>query len=330
MEKVHSQVAYNFHTDTAILRGVMNITKNCRTTWREGKQSDSPFQHKTVNLNMVLRSITLEDGTPIFMSTCPILIGSDAGNTFVSSKRKTEILEFRAKILHNPVAWLNGWMYEILQFHPSCIAILFKGCDPEEVLLSIDCDFDVDTMTVSNPFEDKADKFVRLGVEGGFTLDLSALKPDGEQEPAAVLGEPKLTDNEKSQSPPSKLQLQAQREAFAKRLRLKDDATFTSKNSDAVSRVTGATANTDGTASFCSTTTAEKNRDFRAQCLEKARLEAAQTAAAAAINNSKAKSGASPILQGPPASKESAAAVPKTSPTTANLPSASTDGRAPA
>jgi hypothetical protein len=218
-------------------------------------------------------------------------------------------------------------MYEILHFHPSCIAILFKGCDPEEVLLSINCDFDVDTMTVSNPFEDKADEFVRLGVEDGFTLDISALQP-GEHKTAATPGDPKPTDNGMSQSPTSRQQ--AQREAFAKRLRLKDDATFTSKNSDAVSRVTGATANTNGAATFRSTTTADKNRDFRAQCLEKARLKAAQTAAAAAINNSKAKSGSPPNSQGPPASKGSAAAVPKTSPATANLPSASTDGGAPA
>jgi hypothetical protein len=254
------------------------------------------------------------------------LIGPNAGNTLVSSRRKKEILDFRAKILNNPVAWLNGWMFEILFFHPGCIDILFKGCDPEEVLLAFECDFDVKNMTVSNPFEDKADEFVRLAAQDGFTLDLSSMQLDSSTE--AMSGEanpPAEQTNE--HSPPSRVQ--AQRDAFAKRLCLKDDATFTSKNSDAVSRVTGATMNTDGAASFRSTTTADKNRDFRAQCLEKARLKAAQTAAAAAIHSSISKSVPPSTSQGPPASKGSAAAVPKTNLTSATMPSASTDGGAP-
>jgi hypothetical protein len=47
MEKVHTQIAFNFHSDTTILRGVMDTTKNVRTKWRDDKFSESPFQHKT-------------------------------------------------------------------------------------------------------------------------------------------------------------------------------------------------------------------------------------------------------------------------------------------
>jgi hypothetical protein len=64
MEKVHTQIAFNFHSDTAILRGVMDTTKNVCTKWHDDKFSESPFQHKTFNLNTVLRSITLADDTP--------------------------------------------------------------------------------------------------------------------------------------------------------------------------------------------------------------------------------------------------------------------------
>jgi hypothetical protein len=136
------------------------------------------------------------------MSSCPILIGPDAGNTLVCSRRKKEILDFRAKILNNPVAWLNGWMFEILLFHPGCIDILFKGCDPEEVLLAIDCDFDVENMTVSIPFEDKADEFVRLAAQDGFTLDLSSFQLDSPEEALPGEANPPPGEQTNEQSPP--------------------------------------------------------------------------------------------------------------------------------
>ena len=242
----------------------MDITKNVRTMWRDGLRKNSPFTHKTVNLNMVLRSITLEDGTPIFISSCPILIGPDVCNTLVTSRRKNEIISFRSKILNNPVAWVYHWMFEILLFDVACIDILLKTCDPEEVLLAIDSDFNIEDMTVSNPFEDKGDEFVRQAIEDGMTLDLSAMIGQDTTAPPTDSAPVEAT-NDQDHSPNSRLQ--AQRDAYAKRLRLKDDDTFATRNSDAVSRATGATINTTGAASFRSTTTADKHRDFRAERL---------------------------------------------------------------
>jgi hypothetical protein len=45
MEKVHTQIAFNFHSDTAILCGVMDTTKNVHTKWRDDKFSESPSQN---------------------------------------------------------------------------------------------------------------------------------------------------------------------------------------------------------------------------------------------------------------------------------------------
>jgi hypothetical protein len=298
MEQVHAQMAFNHHTDSATLRGFMDITKNVRTMWRDGLRKNSPFTHKTVNLNMVLRSITLEDGTPIFISACPILIGPDVGNTLVTSRRKNEIISFRSKILNNPVAWVYHWMFEILLFDVACIDILLKTCDPEEVLLAIDSDFNIEDMTVSNPFEDKGDEFVRQAIEDGMTLDLSAMIGQDTTAPPTDSAPVEAT-NDQDHSPNSRLQ--AQRDAYAKRLRLKDDDTFATRNSDAVSRATGATINTTGAASFRSTTTADKHRDFRAERLEKARLKAAQTAAMAEIAQTTAVSPPIQNSQGAPA-----------------------------
>jgi hypothetical protein len=326
MKKVHTQIAYNFHNESAFLRGVANITKNARTHWRDGKQSESPFQHRTVNLNLVLRNITLDDDTPVFTAACACYTGAEAGSTLVTSRRQKDILDLRAKILVNPVAWLNGWMFERLYFSTSLIEILFTGCDPEEVLLSIQCDFDPVNLTVNNPFEDRADEFVRLAEEDGIVMDLSALNTDADDDDEAQ-DLPAATDEEKVQADSPPCNVQAQRDAFAKRLRLKDDATFASQDSGAVSRVTGATANTSGAASFRSTTTADQNRDFRSKCLEAARLKAAQTSAASSIKTSKLPP-PQPTSQGQPAYKGSAATTPKVNSTSANLPSTSKGGGA--
>eukprot|EP00956_Cyclotella_meneghiniana_P012009 scaffold16990_cov79-Cyclotella_meneghiniana.AAC.4 len=157
------------------------------------------------------------------------------------------------------------------------------------------------------------------------TLDLSAMIDQSSTLPPTDPA-PAKTTNDQDHSPNSRLQ--AQRDAYAKRLGLKDDDTFATRNSDVVSRATGATINTTGAASFRSTTTADKHRDFRAERLEKARLEAAQTAAMAEIAQSPAVSPPIQNSQGAPAFNGSAAAIPKTKFTSAALPSVSRDGGA--
>ena len=140
-------------------------------------------------------------------------------------------------------------------------------------------------MKVSNPFEDKGDEFVRQAIEDGMTLDLSALREQYPVQPQPD-GAPAGATTEQEQSSDS--HIQAQRDPFAKRLRLKDEDTFATKKSYAVSSVTGATTNTSSATSFRTTTTSHNNWDFCSQCLEKARLKAAQNAADADIAKSKA------------------------------------------
>jgi hypothetical protein len=96
--------------------------------------------------------------------------------------------------------------------------------------------------TITTPFEDAADEFVRTTAEEGMVLDTSAME-----------------------------ELPTKQDAeYARRLRLNDDATFATRNSAAMSRVTNPTMNTSGAESFRSTNTTDMRRDFRATCLQRA------------------------------------------------------------
>jgi hypothetical protein len=101
-----------------------------------------------------------------------------------------------------------------------------------------------------------------------------------------------------------------------------------------VSRVTGATVNTSGAMSNRTTTTVDANRNFRDECLARARAKAAATVAE--ISSSRQPpapneiSDEEELLQGSQANIGSAAAIPKANNTSAKLPSVSKDGGAPA
>jgi hypothetical protein len=310
MQKAHAQMCTNFHSDAVHLKGINDITKDVRTAWRSGCKDMSPYQRKTVNLNRVIRFITTPSGTHVFTAACMVLIGPNVGSTLVTSRRSPEVIALRDKIASAPIPWLYWYMYEILMFDESAIRLVMQHCDPEELLLITDTDFDKENMAVTTPFHDIDDEFVRQAKEDGILLNLPS--------------------TEESESFPTDGPTAAEME-MARQLRLKDDATFTTKNSDAVSRVTGATVNTSGAASFQSTTTADANRDFRQKRLEAARLKAAETAASISASHSQVHPSDSPAhSQGSPASKGSAAAIPKAKSTSANLPSVSRDGGAPA
>jgi hypothetical protein len=310
MQKAHAQMCTNFHSDSVHLKGINDITKDVRTAWRPGCKEDSPYQRKTVNLNRVIHFVTTASGDPVFTGACMVLIGPKAGSTLVTSRCTSEIIELRNKIAAAPIPWFYWFMYEILLFNESAIRLVLQRCDPEELLLITDTDFDKDNLVVTTPFHDIDDEFVRQAREDGILLNM----PDTTEQDFI------------SSSGPTAVELE-----MARQLRLKDDATFATKNSDAVSRVTGATANTTGAASFRSTTTADANRDFSQKRLEAARLKAAETAASISASHSQDNPSDSPAnSQGSPASKGSAAAIPKAKSTSATLPSASRDGGAPA
>ena len=303
MQKVRAQMAIVYHSESLYLKGVMDILRDVRVAWRDNSRDKSPWQHKTVNINRLLRSLTLEDGTHVFSGLCPCLTGPNIGSTLATSLRRPEITKFVGKIAPSPVAWIYWYCYERLLFSSDCIDLILKGCDSEEVLLVTETDWNDDSMTVTTPFSNAGDDFIQSVDDNGLVLDISAMT----DEARAALSPEAPTNPQESD--------------YARRLRLKDDASFTTRNSDAVSRVSSATANTSGAASFRSNTTTDNNRDFRDQCLERARLRASQAAAS--------MTGGNQSSQGGPASNGAASAAHQAS-STADLPGDKTGGGAPA
>ena len=171
--------------------------------------------------------------------------------------------------------------------------LLLKSCDPDIVLLLPETEWDPATWSISTPFEDAEDEFVRTIEEEGMILDLSAMEE----------------------------QSSVQDEDVARRLRLSDDATFATRNSAAMSRVSNATVNTSEADSFRSSNTADARRDFRANCLRRAREAARNATSPAPQNNQRIDSASQAESQGQPARKGSAATT-SDKPDSANLPSA--------
>ena len=118
------------------------------------------------------------------------------------------------------------------------------------------------------------------------------------------------------------------RPTLKRRLGLKDDATFTSQATGHVSRVTGATANTNGANTFRTTDTAGAKRSFREKCLEIARARQARIQEVNSTTDPPSGSEESTKdSQGVPASNGSAAAT-LDKPSVADLPEATKGGGA--
>jgi hypothetical protein len=272
MRKVRTQLAVNHNSSDTILYGIADIVKNVRTKWRSGMQEKSPYTKKTINLNRLLRSIKTDSDEIVFTALCPILLGENVGSTLATSVNKPDVIEFRDKFADNPIAMAYWIAYEEFFIDLSCINIMMADCDPEEVLLISETDYDKERRMVITPFEEPEDEFVRLAEEDGIVLDLSSM-----EQPSADdnVGQDGVAQQQVHDSPDPQNQLRAD---YARRLRLRDDATFETRNSDVVSRVTGATVNTYGAMSNRTTTTVDANRNFRDECLARARAKAAATA----------------------------------------------------
>jgi hypothetical protein len=320
-------MGFNFHNSDVLLRGIGGISKNCRTAWRQGMKEQSPYQKKTINLNRLLRSITTISGVNVFTGLCPVLLGDDVGSTLATSRNSPEVIEFRDRFAENPVQMAYWIAYEELFLDASCIAVLMTECDADDVLLITKTDYDTENRRLITPFAEPDDEFLCAAEEDGLMLDLTAMEtqqPNNSQSP---------TDGAIPSNVPIDPQ-SALRANYARRLRLRDDSSFTTRNLDAVSRVTGATANTSGAMSNRTTTTIDANRTFCERCLEHGRDKAAANIAAIREARQQApdpdNDHQSDTSQGQPASEGSAAAVSKTNSTSANLPSVSRDGGAPA
>jgi hypothetical protein len=285
-------MAFVHHHESIILNGISETIRRVRAEWEAHRREDSPWQHKSISINSLLRSITTSSGLPVFVSIIPYMMGPNVGSALATSRKLPEIKELRDKIAVDVVTWMYWYCREVLGLSESCVMLLLKSCDPDTVLLLPETEWDPATWSILTPFEDAEDEFVRTIEEEGMVLDLSAM----EDQPSD------------------------QDEEVARRLRLSDDATFATRNSAAMSRVSNATMNTSGADSFRSSNTADARRDFRANCLRRAREVARNATSPATQNNHQVDSASQAESQGQPA-REGSAATTSDKPDSANLPS---------
>jgi hypothetical protein len=175
MKKAH--MALTYHSDTIYLLGIVDPFHEVRTGWQDDRKESSKFQHKTASLFKVMSKIETECGQPVFYAMCPTLTGPNAGSLFCTSYKKDAILDLRRKMEASPVVWLWWYCYSVLGLTGPCIDRLMRGCDAEEVLLVPETEWDDETWTVSSPFEDDADKFLRRIENDHIELDMLAMRP---------------------------------------------------------------------------------------------------------------------------------------------------------
>jgi hypothetical protein len=106
-----------------------------RVEWQLGKKEDSPWNHKSISINSLPRSITTASGLPVFTSIVPYMMGSNGGSALATTHNLPEIVELRNKIAVDVVTWMYWYCREVLHVSESCIMLLLKMCDPETVLL---------------------------------------------------------------------------------------------------------------------------------------------------------------------------------------------------
>jgi hypothetical protein len=195
-------------------------------------------------------------------------------------------------------------------------------------------------MTVTTPFVDNEDAFVREMEEKGFELDITALAEQTSEQASRINSNthpnnaPNTEPSTQPPQDPNASTIPAQEQEWAHRLNISVNNSFTTKASDAVSRADDATNTTDGAESFNVDPTIAKH-NYRESVLKQARLKARNAVNAdnkasspdsdedsLSINSNESSISFS---QGKPASNGSAASIPKT---TANTQRVSKDGGA--
>jgi hypothetical protein len=339
MSKMRANAKYIHNTATVTLKGIVDPYKQVRSQWQEGHRENSPWQKKTVTVAKILLSMTDSANNQVFHAVNQVVIGQEAGSTRVACYRKRGIEEFAAKVEHSPTAFVYHYGINYLKLTVKCMDKVVSGCNFEEVLQIENTTWNADNMSVDSPFVDNEDAFVREMDESGFTIDISAITGPNNDTPPTMEDNTDIPASKQNTAPPTdpnESTIPPQQQEWANRLNLSGNASFTSKNSEAVSRADDATINTDGANSF-TPCPIEKQRNLRNSIIEKARLNAkrvVQTAKkipkAADEDDSLSINSDTSITsfsQGQPTHKGSAASIPNAN---ANMQRASKDGGASA
>jgi hypothetical protein len=266
------------NSQTSVIKGIHDPFYNVSVQWKPGCRKESPWQQTTANLFLLLKSLSLPDGKPLFYSLCPILMGKDTGSIMGVSYRRLEVDSLLAKVMKNPVAWIYWYSLENLCWTQACTDRVFRGADMELLaMITETTDWNKGKLEVTCTFTDAADEFIKGIEDDELFLDLSGMEMEQQRDQSQEQpSQPPHDDHPIGSAVPPKEQ------ELLKRMGLRDDDTFASCNTDAVSRVTGATAATNGAASGRSATSVDIRRSFKEKVIEIARLKA--ELAAASIN----------------------------------------------
>jgi hypothetical protein len=339
MSKMRANATYIHNTATVTLKGIVDPYKQVRSQWQEGHRKTAPWQKKTVTIAKILLFMKDPANNQVFHAVNQVVIGQEAGSTRVACYRKRGIEEFASKVEHSPTAFVYHYGINYLKLTVKCMDKVVSGCNFEEVLQIENTTWNTTNMSVDSPFVDNEDAFVQEMNDSGFTIDISAITGPNNDKPSNTESDanpPAFRHPTTSPTDLNESTIPQQQQEWANRLNLSGNASFTSKNSEAVSRADDATNNTDGANSF-TPCPIEKQRNLRNSIIEKARLNAKRVVQAAkktskaadeedslSINSDTSHTSFS---QGQPTHKGSAASIPNA---TANVQSASKDGGATA
>ena len=98
MSRVRAHMAYNHHHSSVLLNGISETVRRVRVEWQANRRKDSPWQHKTISINGLLRSIITNSGLPVFSSVIPYMMGPNVGSALATSRNLPEITDLRDKI----------------------------------------------------------------------------------------------------------------------------------------------------------------------------------------------------------------------------------------
>jgi hypothetical protein len=337
MSKMRANAKYIHNTATITLKGIADPYKQVRSQWQDGHRDTSPWQKKTVTAAKILLFMTDSANNQVFHAINQVVLGQEAGSTRAACYRKRGIEDFAAKVEQAPTAFIYHYGINHLKLTVKCMDKVVSGCNFEDVLMVENTTWNETEMSVDNPYVDNEDAFVQEMDDSGFTIDISAVIDPNKPTSLDPTSNPHTaTSKNPTNSPtdPNESTIPVQQQEWANRLNLSGNASFTSKNSEFVSRADDATANTDGANSF-TPCPIEKQRNLRNSIIEKARLNAKRAVKAAKRDNNAANDEDSLSInsdasntsfsQGQPTHKGSAASIPNAN---ANTQSASKDGGA--
>ena len=99
------------------------------------------------------------------------------------------------KIKHSTIAWVYHYGTSYCKLTVKCMDKVASGCDFHEVLLIDSTTWDPETMSVTTPFVDNEDAFVREMEVNGFILDITTIADQQPDQATAATSNTQVNQN---------------------------------------------------------------------------------------------------------------------------------------